>query len=479
MPSSNAHPQLPSTSPWWRRRSLKLRLTASFSIVASVVMLGLIPIVYVLIERQLRLEMDRQMKIDWSLIEAHLESDGVDRVEWRKESPASPESPGYAETWFDVWAAQTSLLSHWPADGVPISEPPYRKRPKSDRPFYNLVLPEGIPVRVFQRNANIDGLRTTLRVFRDQSGLHETLRQIMIGLALGFPIAVLLAAAGGYLMAGRTLRPLTAMTEQAQLITSDSLSRRLPNPNPEDELGQLASVFNRTLENLEASFDSLKRFTADASHELRTPLTALRSVGEIALREAGDPEKQRETISSMLEESQRLNDLIDTMLMFARVESGRVAVDLKPISLSELTATVCDSVEVLATEKDQRMELEVRPNVRVSADEILLRHALMNILHNAIRYSPELSTIQVRCLEENGDAIIEVKDQGPGIAAEHQSKVFERFYRIDQARSRAEGGAGLGLAIAKLSVERIGGRIELESSPGEGCLFRFVFPPVA
>jgi signal transduction histidine kinase len=189
---------------------------------------------------------------------------------------------------------------------------------KAGARFYTVALENKLPVRVIERPARLEQQNVIVRVFRDESGLHRTLREILVGFALGVPLAALLSALGGYLMAGRTLAPLGAMAEQARRITSESLSQRLPNPNPHDELGQLAAVFNQTLQRLRDSFDALKRFTADASHELRTPLTALCTVGEVGLREADDPGALRETISSMLEEAQRLKDLADSLLLLAR-----------------------------------------------------------------------------------------------------------------------------------------------------------------
>jgi len=460
---------------WWQRRSLKLRLAVWFTVVASGIMLGLTPVVYVLIERRLHVELDRQLGVDWNLIEAHLESDDAGRIQWKKGSPATPSSPGYAETWFDVWSGEELLLNHWPAHGAQVTQPP-RPAKNQAHAFYNIKLDNGVPARTLEKPTRIGRRDVALRVFRDKSGLRRTLREILMGLALGGPLAAVLAALGGYLMAGRTLKPIGAMAEQARQITSESLSQRLLNPNPHDELGQLAIVFNQTLQRLENSFESLKRFTADASHELRTPLTALRTVGEVALRETGDPKALRETIGSMLEEAQRLNDLIDTMLLLARAESGRAPLYREAIRVNELMAEVCDSVEVLAAEKQQSVELNGDPNFIVNADRLLLRHAAMNILHNAIRYSSAGTKVRVRCFQRDTQAIIEIADEGPGIAPEHQQKIFERFYRIDKARSRAEGGAGLGLAIAKFSVEQLGGSIELVSEIGKGSRFQMILP---
>ncbi len=461
---------------WWQRRSLKLRLAVWFTVVASGIMLGLTPVVYVLIERRLHVELDHQLRIDWNLIEAHLELSDSGGIQWKKGSPATPSSPGYADSWFDVWSGEELLLNHWPAHVASVMHTP--RPPKNQaQTFYSIELDQSLPARTLEKPARIGGRDVTLRVFRDKSGLRRTLREILIGLALGVPLAALLAALGGYLMAGRTLKPISAMAEQARQITSESLGQRLPNPNPHDELGQLAAVFNQTLQRLENSFESLKRFTADASHELRTPLTALRTVGEVALREeAGDAKALRETVGSMLEEAQRLNDLIDTMLLLARVESGRSSLHCEPVRGDELIREVCESVDVLAAEKQQTVEVVGDPGVVVSADRLLLRHAVMNILHNAIRYSPAGTKVLVRCFHSGTQAIVEIADEGPGIAPEHHQKIFERFYRIDKARSRSEGGAGLGLAIAKLSVEQLGGSIELASEVGKGSRFQIILP---
>lgn len=464
----------PEAGRWWQRCSLRLRLALWFSLIASVLLLGLLPVTYLQIAGRLSIDLDHQMGIDWVLIEAHLEGDATGGIRWKKDSPSSLESGGYAESWFDVWSESAPLMSHSPSGGTHIQEPP--RKPGTSDGFYNLAFEGDREARVLEKPARISGREVVLRVFRDRTNLQETLRQVIWTLTLGVPIALLLSAAGGYLMAGRALNPIVAMTDQARRINSESLGDRLPNPNPHDELGRLASVFNETLERLEGSFDSLRRFTADASHELRTPLTALRSVGEIALRENGDTVALRETIGSMLEEAQRLHDLADTLLMLARVEGGREPLRREVIDPGALARDVADSLEVLAAEKQQRLDLSTAPGLLVEADPVLLRQAIINLIHNAIRHSPVRTTIRVAAFSENREAVVEVVDEGPGIAAEHREKVFERFYRIDRARSRSEGGAGLGLAIAKLSVESFGGYLRLESAPEKGSRFRIGLP---
>ncbi len=461
---------------WWQRRSLKLRLALWFTAVASGILLGLTPVVYALIEHRLHVEFDRQLRIDWGLVAAHLEKDGKGGLRWRAEEEPAGEGLEQAGLGFEVWSPERQLLlRHWPTPAAPIQAP--LPGPGEGRAaFYTIDLAKGMPVRVMEEPARIGERAVILRVFRDESSLHRGLREILTGFALGVPLAAVLAALGGYLMAGRTLKPISALAEQARQITSESLSRRLHHPNPHDELGQLTAVFNQTLERLENSFDSLQRFTADASHELRTPLTALRAVGEVALRESGEAGAWRETVGSMLEEAQRLNDLLDALLTLARMESGKQPIHPEPIPAAGLLAEVRESLSVLAAEKQQTIDLDSGEGLVVDADRLLLRQALLNILHNAIRYAPARSRIAVKAGRRDGAAFIEVADEGSGIAREHHQKIFERFYRVDKSRSRVAGGSGLGLAIAQWSIAQQGGTIELDSEPGQGSRFRIVLP---
>ena len=177
----------------------------------------------------------------------------------------------------------------------------------------------------------------------------------------------------------------------------------------------------------------------------------------------------------MLEETRRLSDLVDALLLLARADTGVIIASQQQVDLAELLSEVRDTLLVLAEEKSQQLEI-VAGQLTVRADRELLRLALLNLVHNAIRYSAEGLLISLRVRRRDANAVVEVVDQGPGIAPQHQQKVFDRFYRIDQARSRASGGAGLGLAIARWAIERQGGHVELESELGRGSLFRIVMP---
>jgi len=463
-------------SSWWKRQTLKLRLTLWYAAATAVVLGVFAWVAYEVVEHRLDAELDRQLRIDFDLVEAQLDVDATGKIRWLVQGAHGDEGFARLSAWFEVWSEDKQLLfRHWPVREADIKNPLPAPLESSLR-FQTIELEEALHVRVMERPARLHERGVVVRVLRDESDMRRTLREIVEVFLLAAPLAVLLASLVGYFVARRSLLPVAAMAGQARQITSESLGERLPVRNPHDELGQLATVFNQTLQRLDNSFAELKRFTADASHELRTPLTALRTVGEVALRQGDNPAALRETIGSMLEEAQRLNDLIESLLTLARMESGKVSIAPESVRLAELAADVRDSLNVLATEKQQALELAGDDSVTVNADRVLLRQALLNIVHNAVRYSPPQTHITMSTLRRDGLACIEVTDQGPGIASEHLPKIFERFYRVDTARSRDAGGHGLGLAIAKWSVERQGGRIEVESAVGQGSTFRLLLP---
>jgi heavy metal sensor kinase len=301
------------------------------------------------------------------------------------------------------------------------------------------------------------------------------LREILIVLVVGLPVVVGFAAVGGYILARRALQPIDDLAAEAKRITAERLHERLSIPNPNDEIGRLAAVVNETFARLESSFDQLRRFTADASHELRTPLSVIRGTGEMGLRETRTPAEYKEAIGSMLEEVDRLTRLVDTLLRLSRGDAGTIRLNPERVDLGQLTRDAVSSLAVLAEERRQSIKLEIADGVTAAADRLVLREATTNIVDNAIKYSPEGSTIVVTVSRQQRRAMIAVADEGPGISAEHRQRVFDRFYRIDQGRSRQTGGTGLGLAIAKWAVEANGGVIELDGQ-ARGAIFRIWLP---
>jgi heavy metal sensor kinase len=338
-------------------------------------------------------------------------------------------------------------------------------------------LPDGTRIRLASRVHQLGSTPVLIRLGESEEPLQTEFRQMLAILLLGLPFALGIAALGGYALARRALAPIDVMARRAEKITAERLNERLPVENPRDELGQLARVFNETLARLEQSFEQLRRFTADASHELRTPLTAIRSVGEVGLQKRGDVSYYRDIIGSMLEEANRLTRLVDSLLTMSRADAGTIQLNRAELRLIDLARASAELLEVLADEKGQSLSVIGDESVVVTVDRLILRQALVNLVDNALKYSPVGGAVCVRVKSDAGqEAIVEVQDDGPGIAPEHQSKIFDRFYRVDKARSREAGGAGLGLAITRWAVEVNGGRIEVESDVGNGALFRVCLP---
>jgi heavy metal sensor kinase len=290
------------------------------------------------------------------------------------------------------------------------------------------------------------------------------------------PLALLASAGVAYLLARKALAPVDAIRRAAEAITPDRLHDRLPVPNPGDELGRLAATVNAMLGRLERSFAEMRRFTADASHELRTPLTAIRVEAEATLDRAATPDEYRALVGSVLEECGRMARLTDQLLALAREDAGVARHDPAPVDLGELVGGVAEALRPLAEAKRLALTTDLATGVVVAGDPIRLRQVAMNLIDNAVKYTPEGGSIRVSVGRADGRAVFAVADTGEGIAAEHLPRVFDRFYRVDKARSREMGGTGLGLSIVRSIVAAHGGAVELATTPGAGTTATVTLP---
>jgi heavy metal sensor kinase len=312
-----------------------------------------------------------------------------------------------------------------------------------------------------------------IQVARSELPMRENLRDLAVILILGLPVAVAIAGFGGYTLARRALAPIERMSDRARHITAENLSARLPIDNPDDEMGRMATVFNETLGRLEESFEQMRRFTADVSHELRTPLTAIRSVGEVGLRGHRDEAAYRGIIGSMLEEVDRLAGLVDRLLTLSRAATQQAALSRDVIDLALVADDVVSHLGVLAEEKGQQLLVDRQATPRVPADRLVLRQALINLVDNAIKFTPEAGRIRIRIAETPDRATVDVIDSGPGISHEARGRIFDRFFRQGDG---AVDGTGLGLSLAKGAIEAIGGHLTLEHTGADGSSFRITLP---
>lgn len=363
-------------------------------------------------------------------------------------------------------------------DGREMGGPPVPGEGQSDYDQRTIRLADGTRVQLISHLHYIDGRPLLIRLGHSTDALMHRLAEFLGLMLLALPIALIASALAGYRVAGRALRPLQEMTLQTERITANRLSDRIPVENPDDELGQMARVLNGLLQRLEESFNQLERFTSDVSHELRTPLASIRSVGEVGLQKEHRAEGYRDIIGSMLEEVGRLSQMVDDLLTISRSGAGQREFHRKDFPLLALAREVVGMVEVLIEEKNQTVALEGNERICVHADRSFLRHAVLNLLDNAVKYAPAGSRIRVRvnwlpAEPSSAERIAElsIEDEGPGIAPEHRARVFDRFYRIDEARTREAGGAGLGLSIAKWAVESHQGQIGYRPADPVGSVF--------
>ncbi|HPA00306.1 MAG TPA: ATP-binding protein [Mesotoga prima] len=291
------------------------------------------------------------------------------------------------------------------------------------------------------------------------------------------PTIIILAVVGGFYLAKKSLEPVERITLLAEEISVEKLNKRLNLTLPDDELGHLASTFDGMLERLEESVKKQRQFTSDAAHELRTPLTAIRSIVDVTLHRDRSSEEYVSALLQIQNEIERLSSVIDDLLIITRLENTLPKREFAVFSVSALIWEVLETMMVLAKEKNIEIETDLQENLEIAGDRKHLSRAVFNLVDNAIKYTPENGKIRIAAkLSESKERIeIIVEDNGIGIQLEDMERIFDRFYRVDRARSQTRG-TGLGLSIAKEIVKAHGGVISVKSSPGKGSTFKVSLP---
>ncbi len=438
----------------WQLHSVRSRLTVMYTLAFTLLILIYSASIYYLYRKNILSDFDRKLRKDVETVEVFLENNNFKKL--KSENLDS-----------NNWLSEI-----WTIEGKRI----YTSGNESDYFLGDLnssCKEMGIPYECSSdRHASVRGLclkseaypeQYIIRVARLTERYQGQLSSFLSLMLFGAPLVIFLAGAIGYLLARQVLSPISKISTKAKLISAERLSERLPIENKNDELGELAETFNKTFERLEKSFEQMRRFTSDTSHELRTPLAAIRSLGEVALRQPQTLQNYQETISNILEESTRLHQLCEGLLLLSRADSGTLSFNLKKEKLQSVVINALQMIEILAEEKDQIIKIEISDHLMVSIDQAFFRQAIVNLIDNAIKYSPVGSTIQVLAKDKNNKIFLSIKDNGPGIESHHHSKIFDRFYRIDSGRSRTVGGAGLGLAITAWIVHTHQGELKIKS----------------
>lgn len=454
---------------------LRTRLTLWFSASILIILLPALTTVAIVQWRAMRATLDHHLREDMEFaVQMVIVKNGS--LAWRIDTQTDPGYDAGPRRWIEVYDQSGRALF---LRGIPETHGISKalSNASSDPPGpYTRETPSGAHVRMLTVQRVLAGDPVWIRVARSEDDLRSDLLRLVLIFCLVGPLAVVAASAAGYLISGRMLAPLTVMADRARIISADRLSERLPVANADDELGQLAMVFNQTFSRLQSSFDRLKRFSADVSHELRTPLTAIRSVGEVGLRESRTIEDHQEVIGSMLEEADRLAHMVETLLTLSRWESGHVGAKAERLDLSETARHVIGQLSVLADERSVALADRTSAGLDIVGDSIMLRQAVTNVIDNAIKFTPPGSRVTVTSSSTSHEHHLTVDDQGPGIPEDRRDRVVERFYRLDRDREQGSEGAGLGLAIVQWAVAANHGRLELGSNADGGARVTIALP---
>jgi heavy metal sensor kinase len=446
-------------------RSLRFRLTLWYLAILLTTLVGSAVFLYLGLAHDLRSDMDDSLT---QVSEKVLEPDPHDMPEFDMDTLP----PGHAATLYDRDGRPYATLGS--REALPLAGGDVGDL-LNGHTMWRSVTYRGDPWRVFARPVVVNArVVATVQVGRAEDAVARAVDRLGILLTTIVPMALLFAGIGGLFLAGRAFGPIDRITRTAAAISAEDLQGRLPDEvaRTPGELGRLATTFNHMLDRLERAFRRQRQFTADASHELRAPLSVALGQVDVALQRPRTADEYQEVLHGLREDIIRLRGLVSALLELARADAHQTQLVSEPIDLGELVHQVAEAMAPLADERGVRLQTQPSPGVVIQGDQARLMQLLVNLVDNGLNYTPRGGSV---CIgnqrgDEANTAVLFVSDTGRGIAPEHLPHVFERFYRADPARSA--GGAGLGLAISSWIAQMHGGRIEVESQPGDGSTFR-------
>ncbi|MGA9767979.1 MAG: ATP-binding protein [Blastocatellia bacterium] len=459
--------------------SVRARLTLWYIFVFGSLLVGFSILIYVLLSRSLNARFDHSLSntAQATMAEYLVE---ITELGGNVEAGAAEtlEELQFPNTYTVIFTDDKLLASNFPESEKHILPQILSSARSADGPASFQTIKgfgeDGARMAVVQVKSN--GRNFYAGVAEPLHGLAEQMETIRRIFYVGLPATLLIAGISGFLLAKKSLSPMIEMSEQAKRIGATNLEERLTVSNPGDELGRLAETFNELLSRLDRSFEQMREFMADASHELRTPLSIIRGEADVALSLDRNATEYKEALAIIQDEARRLSFIVDDMLALARADAGQHPLRFEEFYMNDLVEDACRAAQVLAVRKGVMLRLDLNEDIAFCGDEVLLRRLIMNLLDNAIKYTPAGGSVSVRLISERDRVKFIVSDTGIGIPAESAPYIFERFYRADKARSRADGGSGLGLAIARWVAEAHKGSIDLVSNPDHGSKFVVSLP---
>ncbi len=454
-------------------RTLRVRLTLWYVLLMGITLLVFSVYVYFRLQNNLIAQVDSSLQVTASQALTNLDMENArpafQNTEEAKTTAAQLSSAGVA---VQVISSEGTV---WDGFGAYQSVPKWRP----SGPGFVTVGEDKNSWRIYsQPIRSADGRRLIgwLQTAHSLASVEHTLEGLREQLYFALPLVLLLAALGGFFLANRALSPIDRITRTAQAITASDLNQRINYQGPADEVGRLASTLDHMLERLQQAFAQERRFTDDAAHELRTPLTVLKGRIGVTLSRQRSKSHYEQTLMELDREVDRLIHLSTALLFLSRIDQNLVARGTRPVHFSELIISIVEQMQPLAEEKGIEIESRIEQGIIVCGYEELLMRLFVNILDNAIKYTPAGGQVSVSAMPSNGEVITRVADTGVGIPEAELPHIFERFYRVASDRSRATGGAGLGLSIVDEIVRQHSGRIDVQSQVGQGTTFTIVLP---
>ncbi len=459
---------------------LRVRLTLWYGTALALILVVFGGALYAVLAHGLRDQIDRSLEETASVAVRALEQHRVGPFLPFEDLAAEFPELAVLDKSFQIFSPAGKVAIQSPNLGrldIPLSRTALEAALSGRATFESARFPNGSTYRLLSVPIVFNGaLLNIVQAGTSLRPVEETLRRLLLVLLVSLPVALAAALAGGWFLAGRALRPVEAITLAAQRIAAGDLTQRLTVSSSPDEIGRLAATFNDMIARLEASFQEVRRFSADASHELRTPLTVMKGETELALRRPRPADDYRLVLESSLEEIDRMTRIVDELLFLSRADLGEVPLQSLPVRLDALVEDIQRQATVLGQEPGVQVVVGTVEPVTVIGDELRLRELVLNLVDNAVKYSHPGGKVEMALIREKNTSRLSVVDYGIGIPPEAQARIFDRFYRTDTARAHAKKGTGLGLSICKWIAEAHHGRIEVQSAPGVGSKFTVVLP---
>lgn len=478
-------------------RSLRFKLTLWYVLILGVLLISFSGLLYFTLSRSLYRDMDHKLRSLAELIAAEsaspLNKFSFGEIDQTLEASMNLKPVGKFIQVLDQSGRIGRQSENLKNVKLPISLQALRNASNGSISYETTYSFGNAPLRIITYPVRVNNqVAQIIQVASSLEEVEDTLNTLLIILMITVPSILMTASLGGLFLANKALKPVDRVTQTARMITSKNLNQRIQTLKVKDEISRLVDTFNEMISRLDHSFRQIKQFTADASHELKTPLTILKGEVEVTLRKKRMPHEYEQILVSNLEEINRMSKIVEDLLLLSKADIGEIRLNREKIPLNRFLQGLTEQMKILAQPKKIRIEISNhQEEIYVFGDPLRMRELFINLIENGIKYTEEGGSVLITLTKEAAPPVLPlgpadrrplyfakviVADTGMGIAEDDQEKIFNRFFRVDKARSREQGGSGLGLSICKWIVEAHQGNITVKSEPGKGSSFIVKLP---